>query len=69
VKYKHSDDNTFLSPEYLLKMRNCGDEDLDLVPNRQMKRVVGRENRRKEAIRAGYLKSLLASPESRVKNL
>ncbi|MEH2246756.1 hypothetical protein [Nostoc sp.] len=46
---KHSDDNTFLSPEYFFKMQNCGYEDLDLVLNGQMKLVVVRRNGTTEA--------------------
>jgi hypothetical protein len=42
VHSKHSDDNTFLSPEYFLKMRKYGFEDLDLVFNRLFKQAVVR---------------------------
>ncbi|MEH2253549.1 hypothetical protein [Nostoc sp.] len=51
---KHSDDNNFLSPEYLLKMQNCGYEDLDLVPNGQMKLVVVRRNGTTEAAKRRF---------------
>jgi hypothetical protein len=51
---KHSDDNTNIRQKYLLKMRNCGYEDLDLVSNGQMKLVVVKRNGTTEAAKRGF---------------
>ncbi|MHC5596982.1 MAG: hypothetical protein ACYTXC_13745 [Nostoc sp.] len=51
---KHSDDNTKIRHEYLVKMRNCGYEDLDLVPNGQMKLVVVKRNGTTEAAKRRF---------------
>ncbi|MEH2371707.1 MAG: hypothetical protein V7K15_01215 [Nostoc sp.] len=51
---KHSDDNNFLSPEYFLKIQNCGYEDLDLVPNGQIKLVAVKRNGTIEAAKRRF---------------
>ncbi|MBN3943759.1 MAG: hypothetical protein V7L21_32420 [Nostoc sp.] len=51
---KHSDDNTNIRQNILVKMRSGGYEDLDLVPNGQMKLVVVKRNGTTEAAKRRF---------------